>query len=498
MLFSKESNRFALLAILLVSVTVYRASVIFINDLPLFFDEIYYYIWSQDFEYGYYSKPPMVAWLIALTTKVLGVSEFSIKVGSLLLYPATTSVLYLVARRLFDSEVAFFAGIAFATIPVVAFNSLFITTDAVLFFFWGSTFLFFLRAIEKDQLLDWIIAGLLGGCGLLSKYTMILFPLSAFFYLFFSKVNRSHLTNPKLYFSLFIGFLVLSPNLMWNVNNDFISFQHTFEISNIDTGKKLFNLDKMGEFFAGQFLVFGPIYMAILCYMVFRIGKYYVDDRFWVLLSFALPFLGAIMLQSFVSRANINWAAPVYFTGTILVTAFMLSINWKSLLMIGVAINFLLMSAFYHYHDIMEGVGMPLTRKNDPYKRIQGWQDLAAEVQAAKDQDSSLVLAGDHRRELSYMAYYLEPQSFDLAIWNPSGRVSNHFHMTSDIKSRVGENFLYITDMTPLSQDFYSSFSEVKHVKDITIPVYKGFKHEYVLYELTNFLGYKTASDAVQ
>ena len=46
----------ALLGLRLVALTL--------NGTNLFFDEAQYWTWSQDLDFGYYSKPPLIAWII--------------------------------------------------------------------------------------------------------------------------------------------------------------------------------------------------------------------------------------------------------------------------------------------------------------------------------------------------------------------------------------------------------------------------------------------------
>src|ERR1700739_722054 len=53
-----------------------------LQPADLFPDEAQYWIWSQQLALGYYSKPPLVAWLIALTTGVLGDSEFAVRLAA--------------------------------------------------------------------------------------------------------------------------------------------------------------------------------------------------------------------------------------------------------------------------------------------------------------------------------------------------------------------------------------------------------------------------------
>ena len=42
----------------------------------LYPDEAQYWFWAKRLAFGYYSKPPLVAWVVALTTKLAGDGEF--------------------------------------------------------------------------------------------------------------------------------------------------------------------------------------------------------------------------------------------------------------------------------------------------------------------------------------------------------------------------------------------------------------------------------------
>ena len=48
-------------------------------QIPLHFDEAQYWSWSQKPEWGYFSKPPMLAWIIGLSNFFCGSSEFCIR-----------------------------------------------------------------------------------------------------------------------------------------------------------------------------------------------------------------------------------------------------------------------------------------------------------------------------------------------------------------------------------------------------------------------------------
>lgn len=129
-----KSPEFVFYGFLLI-LTAYRIVVITQPHLTLFYDEAYYYHWSLNPDFGYYSKPPMVAWFIALSTQLFGASVTSVKLAAPLLYSATAWLVFISTRRLANSESALVAGLILLVAPIVGFNSEFITTDAPLFLF---------------------------------------------------------------------------------------------------------------------------------------------------------------------------------------------------------------------------------------------------------------------------------------------------------------------------------------------------------------------------
>ena len=50
---------------------VIRLFVLYFAKTDLFFDEAQYWWWSRDLAFGYFSKPPLIAWLIRLATDSL-------------------------------------------------------------------------------------------------------------------------------------------------------------------------------------------------------------------------------------------------------------------------------------------------------------------------------------------------------------------------------------------------------------------------------------------
>ena len=49
--------------IIMFAVTLWRVVMLYFNATDLFVDEAQYWLWGQNLDFGYYSKPPMIAWV---------------------------------------------------------------------------------------------------------------------------------------------------------------------------------------------------------------------------------------------------------------------------------------------------------------------------------------------------------------------------------------------------------------------------------------------------
>src|ERR1700730_5071179 len=93
-------------------------------------DEAQYWTWSQALDWGYYSKPPAIAWEIWLGTRLFGNTELGVRIGAVFLSFATSIAVYLLAKACsLKSETAFWAGIAMAFSPLGIMGSFLAITD---------------------------------------------------------------------------------------------------------------------------------------------------------------------------------------------------------------------------------------------------------------------------------------------------------------------------------------------------------------------------------
>src|SRR5438093_1008017 len=91
---------FGLAAAILAVLTVIRLVGLKLSVVDLFFDEAQYWTWSRELAFGYFSKPPLLAWAIAAAERVCGGSEACIRAPAPIFYFGTSLLVYAVARHI--------------------------------------------------------------------------------------------------------------------------------------------------------------------------------------------------------------------------------------------------------------------------------------------------------------------------------------------------------------------------------------------------------------
>ncbi|MCC7213108.1 MAG: glycosyltransferase family 39 protein [Candidatus Brocadia sp.] len=101
------------------------------------------------------NKPPLFYWVIAISYKIFGISEFSARLPATLAAIGTVLITYLWGKRLEDRKNGFWAGVMLMASPLFFFISRLCITDMLLtFFVCASLYLFFIEytAANKNNL----------------------------------------------------------------------------------------------------------------------------------------------------------------------------------------------------------------------------------------------------------------------------------------------------------------------------------------------------------
>ncbi len=99
-------------------------------------DEAYYWVWSRHPAFGYLDHPPLVAWLIAAGTSVLGVHPVGVRLGAIACTSIALYLFFATLRAQYSPRRALLATSALAVAPGVFLGGVPATPDAALVLGW--------------------------------------------------------------------------------------------------------------------------------------------------------------------------------------------------------------------------------------------------------------------------------------------------------------------------------------------------------------------------
>ncbi len=403
---------------------------LYASNAELFFDEAQYWFWSRELAFGYYSKPPLIGWIIRGATEICGQGEACIRLPSPLFHAATAMVVYAIGRSLYDARIGFWSGLAYATLPGVSLSSSLISTDAPLLLFVALGLLAVVK-MQRDRSWVWALTlGLAIGFGLLAKYAMGYFLLCLAVYALWTRQGRALLRDARLYAALAIGAAMIAPNIVWNAQHGFATLNHTAD--NANWGRSLVHPNEALEFIGGQLGVFGPI--LFVSYLIYCLNwlrdperRAEAGDAERLLLAFSLPVLLLMSAQAFLSRAHANWAAFAYIAGTVLITAALTREGWTRLFRTSLAIHIAA--------AIIIGLGgmfagQVTLGRIDPYARVLGWKVLAEGAALKAREGGFRAIATDKRALAAELLYYLRDDGLPVVAMRGDGPPGDHFELT--------------------------------------------------------------------
>src|SRR3954453_3530277 len=136
-----------------------RLVALFKTPLELYPDEAQYWLWSRTLDFGYYSKPPVIAWAIWATTHMGGDAEPWVRLSANLFQAGATLVVFLIGRRLYGAATDLAAAALYGLMPGVQLSALVAAPDAPLLFFLGLTILAYVHLLEGPKRPALVAAG---------------------------------------------------------------------------------------------------------------------------------------------------------------------------------------------------------------------------------------------------------------------------------------------------------------------------------------------------
>ena len=371
-------------------------------------DEAYYWLWSKHLAASYRDKGPLVAWTIALGTKLFGDTVFGVRVFAVLLSSGTAWLIFALARRLYDDRVALWCLVVAIILPLFAVGSVLMTIDSLSVPLWALAAIIFWRILRTNRTWDWFWLGLAIGAGFLAKFTNGVQFACIGLFLLWSKEHRPLLFSWKVLVAGAAFLLAISPVIWWNVQNGWV---HVIALHSRSGVTDSFGIHpaQLLRFVGEQFGVISPLLFAGIVVAAVALLKHrHHDLRTRFLLSQFLPVFALFLFFSINKAGKPNWTAPALITGLIFTVVF-----WRDLVArkpawrygvraaLGMA-GIMTLALQLHMVDFLR-----LPRKLDLMHRANGWNDFAMQLQDLREKNQATVLIGSHYSIASMMAFYL-------------------------------------------------------------------------------------------
>ena len=243
----------------------------------------------------------------------------------------------------------------------------------------------------------------------------------------------------------------MPPNVYWNLNNGWVTLSHTASNTNLQ------NLD-LGfydplKFIISQIFMLGLVLFLSFVY-VFRSFRLDFENKF--LLTFSLPIILIVLLESFLVRANANWAAPALISFFILMHR-LVEKRSNRLIIINFAANCLV--CIFLYVSILTSSNLTM------FDRIRGADVFVSEIVKIVG-DNDVVVAD--RILFSSISYEMRGMTNNIYMpFEEGGVISNHFQTSSPLPQTQENNFFLIGSSSDIS--YLVNENEIKFLKEFDV-----------------------------
>ena len=428
----------------LAALTIIRIIGLHFSSVDFYVDEAQYWAWSRHLAFGYFTKPPLLAWLIAGTDAVCGTGAACTRSVSPLIYFVACLLVYAIAGELYDRRTAAWSALTFALATGLSFSARIISTDVPLILFWALTLFSYVKLLRAP---DWrwaLVLGIALGLGTLAKYAMVYFILCALCAALVDRPARAFIARPQSWVALLIAALIVSPNAYWNAAHNFVTFHHTGY--NITGSGFHLRLVAPFEFIGAQFGLAGPLVFGAFVVLLTQIGRGKLKREDRLMLAFALPVLALIVALGFVRRSNANWAAPAILSLTILVVAWWVRYGYWRLIEITLAIGLFVQVVFLVGDAFAYRVSLPpLGRHADVYQRTLGWRAFGARAASLAQKAQTPTVVSESRAEVAALLFYLRDKPLRVLSWPPGKRPRNEFDLVRRFNDKAAEPVLFVS-----------------------------------------------------
>lgn len=303
-------------------------------------DELQFLSDGRHLDWGFVAYPPFTPFIERIGMAIFGLSLVGLRLFSVLAQAIVIFVSGLMARDLGGSRWAqCTAAISVALSGVPLFEATEFQYTSFAFLWWVLVCWFTIRLLKSQSPRWWLAIGAAIGLGLMTKYSIVFFIAGLLAGMLFTSARRFFAT-PWFWAGVAVALLIFSPNIIWLIRHDFVSYQFLQHIHARDVGEGRADGFWKYQFLANANLFATPLWIAGLIAFVaerryrmlfwmyaipvaaFAISKgrfYYVAEAYPVLIA-----MGAVVGERWLSLMR-TWVRQTleiaYFAGVALVGA---------------------------------------------------------------------------------------------------------------------------------------------------------------------------------
>ncbi len=391
-------------------------------------DEAYYWQYAQHMDLSFYDHPPMVAWLIWLSTAIFGQNEFGVRIGAFICGLIAVSYLYAFARNLYDKPTGMYAAMLFLVVPFGFVSGLAMLPDAPLIAAWIATLYYLERALLANENRAWVGASIAFGLGILSKYILGLLGFAALVFILLDPTARRWLSRPHPYLAAAAALLMFSPVIIWNIEHEWVSF--LFQTGRIGGEEDGFSTHKLIGYIAIVLTPVGLVAALLALRKVFsrsnNLPELVTRKNLFIGVFTGVPLLVFLILSTY-DTPRFHWNSPLWLAllptmawmigqhGTFSKISDRLRAAWQPTIVLS-----LLAYAFVLHYVALGIPGLPYQFLAEHYF----WKEATAEVEK---------IAEEIKQQTGEA-----PVIVGLSKWSIASALTfySHHSLTSDIRSR--------------------------------------------------------------
>ncbi|MGM1054982.1 MAG: ArnT family glycosyltransferase [Bacteroidota bacterium] len=352
-------------------------------------DEAYYWMYSQNLDWGFYDHPPAIAIMIK-AGYFLFENAFGLRLVNVLTGCVSLFLLWKICTK-YGEDFLLFVSLISGIIIFHVYGFIVVPDGPLLassiFYFWALE-----KYLNSDRIKFVLILALSIAIMLYSKY-------HGFLILLFTIIATPEFLKKRSFWLIALFSLILFlPHIIWQIENNYPSLQYHL----LGRGNRAYTIFFSLNYFLGLLLISGPLIGIILWYAVFKVRITSTWER---ILKFNV--LGVVIFfffSSFHSKIEPNWNIPVVIPLLILSYKYLkgkFTLRKWVIILGGVTFVIGLFFRVYFATDIIfKEVSTHLKVRNE----FHNWDLWAYEI-AEKAQDRPVVFLNSYQKASKYTYY---------------------------------------------------------------------------------------------